>query len=82
MDNISAFISTNIGQVDNGVDVEVRRNTDGSSYYRASTKITHIFGSEINNGEGYLIEAFGTTKEQACQRLDKELRDFNDSLWF
>jgi len=75
-------IDKNIGQTDDGIRVEQKRNTDGSTYFRAWTKIMTIFGSEINGGEGYVIEGFGVTEEQARERLDIELRKFNDSLWF
>jgi len=75
---IVAFICGNIGQVDDGVRVEQRRNTDGSLYWCATTQITHVFGSEIQMDP---LEAFGATPEQARGRLEKELKDFNDSLW-
>jgi hypothetical protein len=75
----SAFICTNIGQVDDDVRVEQRRNTDGSLYWCASAKVTHIFGSPV---EAEPLEGFGTTEAQARERLKAELKDFNDSLWF
>jgi hypothetical protein len=48
-------------------------------YWRATTRVTHVFGSPIEGGE---LEGFGTTEAQARERLDAELRSFNDSLWF
>lgn len=76
--NCSASACGNIGQSVGGVTIEHLRNTDGTMYYKASTRVTHIFGSPIEAGE---CEGIGTTPEQARERLDKELRDFNDSLW-
>jgi len=73
------FVCTNIGQCDDGVKVEQERNTDGTYYFRASSRITHVFGSEIQGGE---CEGFGTTEQQARERLADDLRKFNDSLWF
>lgn len=73
-------IDKNIGQVDDGVRIEQKRNTDGSLYFRASTTIRNIFGSDLGKGAPTL-EGFGTTEEQARERLDGELRSFNDSLW-
>lgn len=78
---VSAFICTNIGQVDDGVTIERKRNTDGSFYFRASTVITNIFGSDLRDGAP-TIEGFGVSEEQARERLSVELRKFNDSLWF
>lgn len=72
------FICKNIGQTDNGIRIEQRRNTDGTVYFCASAKIVSIFGSET---QGPTLEGFGTTVEQARERLDKKLSDFNDSLW-
>jgi hypothetical protein len=72
-------MSQNIGQVNDGVRVEQKRNTDGTTYFRAWTVIRYIFGSEV--GGEPTCEGFGTTEEQARDRLDKSLRDFNDSLW-
>lgn len=71
-------IDHNIGQVDDGIRIERKRNVDGTFYYRAFTRVTHIFGSEIEGGN---LEGFGVTEEQARERLGKELRNFNDSLW-
>lgn len=73
-------IDKNIGQVNDGMTVEQKRNTDGTLYYRASTTIRNIFGSDLGEGAPTL-EGFGTTEELARERLEKELRDFNDSLW-
>jgi len=75
---MDVFVCSNIGQNDDGVRVEQRRNTDGTLYYRAWTRITHIFGSAVGAAP---LEGFGLTEQQACTRLDKALRDFNDSLW-
>lgn len=77
---MNAFICKNIGQADDGVRIEQKRNTDGTLYFRASTTIRHIFGSDLGEGAPTL-EGFGITEEQARERLEKELRDFNDSLW-
>jgi hypothetical protein len=79
LNDAHAFSDFNIGQVDDGVRIEQRRNTDGSMYWRATTRVTHVFGSPIEGGE---LEGFGTTEAQARERLDAELRSFNDSLWF
>lgn len=76
----TAFICKNIGQVDDGVRIEPKRDLHGAPCFRASTTIRHIFGSDLGEGAPTL-EAFGTTEEQARKRLEKELRDFNDSLW-
>lgn len=79
---VSAFICRNIGQVDDGVRIEHKRNTDGSYYYRASTTITSILGSDPAHTQGPTLEGFGTTEAQARERLADELRKFNDSLWW
>lgn len=79
--SVGIHIDQNIGQCDDGVRVEQRRNTDGSTYWRASTKITHIFGGEINDGQGMELEGFGMTEAQARERLEQELKRFNESLW-
>lgn len=73
-------ICKNVGQVDDGVRIEQKRNTDGTLYFRAWTVIRYIFGSEMGEGAP-MIEAFGTTEQQARERLDQELRSFNDSLF-
>lgn len=78
---MNAFICKNIGQVDDGVRIEQKRNADGTLYFRASTTITSILGSDPALTQGPTLEGFGTTEEQARERLEKELRDFNDSLW-
>jgi len=79
-ENIRFFIDKNIGQVDDGVRIEHKRNTDGTMYYLASTVIRHILGSDLGEGAP-TIEGFGETEEQARERLEVELRKFNDSLW-
>jgi len=79
--NIHIHIDKNVGQVDDGVIVEKKRNTDGTFYFRASTTITSILGSDPELTHGPTLEGFGTTEEQARERLEKELKDFNDSLW-
>lgn len=77
---MNAFLCKNIGQVDDGVRMEQKRNTDGTLYFRASTVVRCIFGSDLGEGAPTL-EGFGTTEEQARERLEKELSEFNDSLW-
>jgi len=72
--DVSAFICSNIGQNDDGVRVE--QLPDGT--FKAWTKITHIFGSEVDAAP---LEGFGGTEAGARAALEKELRDFNDSLW-
>lgn len=74
----TAFICQNIGQVDDGVRIGRIRDVYGNEAFSASTTIRHVFGSPINMDP---IVAYGTTEEQARERLAKELRDFNDSLW-
>lgn len=78
----TAFFCQNIGQVDDGVRIEQKRDINGAICFRASTTITSILGSDPKCTQGPTLEAFGTTEEQARERLDKELRDFNDSLWW
>lgn len=51
----------------------------GQTYYHASTRITHLFGSPIEMDP---LVGIGTTEAQARERLAKELRDFNDSIWY
>ena len=75
---IVAIVSGNIGQIDDGVVVQEKRNTDGSTYWTASSTITHIFGSEIDAAP---LVGYGTTEQQARERLALELKRFNDSLW-
>lgn len=75
---IVAIVSGNIGQVDDGVRVERKRNTDGTHYWCAETTITHIFGYPC---EAEPLRGYGTTEQQARERLDAELKKFNDSLW-
>lgn len=77
----TAFICQNIGQVDDGVRIEQKRDIHGAICFRASTTITSILGSDPAHTQGPTLEGFGTTEEQARERLAKELRDFNDSLW-
>ncbi len=74
----TAFICKNIGQVDDGVRIAKIKDVYGNEAFSASTRIRHVFGSPINMDP---IVAHGTTEEQARERLEKELRDFNDSLW-
>lgn len=45
---IVAIVSGNIGQVDDGMRIEEKRNTDGTSYWCAETTITHIFGYPVD----------------------------------
>jgi hypothetical protein len=78
---MNAFICNNIGQVDDGVRIEQRRDIHGAVCFRASTTITSILGSDPELTSGPTLEAFGVTEESARERLEKELRDFNDSLW-
>lgn len=78
---MSHFICKNIGQVDDGVRIEQKRDIHGAICFRASTTITSILGSDPALTHGPTLEGFGTTEEQARERLDKKLRDFNDSLW-
>lgn len=68
----------NIGQEAGRIVVEQKRNTDGTTYWKASTRITHIFGSPIEGGH---LEGFGTTEQEARDRLEEEEKKFNDSLW-
>ena len=75
---IVAFVCGNIGQVDDGVRVEQKRNVDGSSYWCAETTITHIFGFPV---DAEPLRGYGNTEQQARERLDAELKRFNDSLW-
>lgn len=75
---IVGICSGNIGQVDNGTRVIEKRNTDGTLYFEASTRITHIFGSEC---EAAPLYGYGPTKEIAIERLEVALKKFNDSLW-
>ncbi len=72
--HMNAFVCSNIGQNDDGVHVEQLK--DGT--FRAWTRITHIFGSQVDAAP---IEGFGGTEADARAALTKELRDFNDSLW-
>ncbi len=75
---MDAFICNNIGQNDDGVEVIEFTDALGKKAFKASTRITHLFGSPINMDP---IEAFGLTEQEARERLAKELRSFNDSLW-
>ena len=77
----TAFICKNIGQGDDGVRIEQKRDIHGATCFRASTTITSILGSDPAHTVGPTLEGYGTTEEQARERLEKELRDFNDSLW-
>lgn len=74
----SLFVCDNIGQDDDGIRVEQRRNTDGTLYWCATTKVTHIFGMPVESDP---LEGFGATEQQARERLAAELRRFNNSLW-
>lgn len=78
--NIQFIACKNIGQVDDGIRIEHKRSADGVPFFRASTTIRNIFGADLGEGAPTL-EAFGVTEAQARERLDKELKDFNDSLW-
>lgn len=79
---MNAFIACkNIGQVTDGVTIEYKRNTDGMYYYKATTVVRNIFGSDMGEGAP-VLEAYGVTQEQARERLAEEERKFNDSLWF
>lgn len=61
-----------------GVIFEERTQPDGiTKYWRASSPIGTIFGSEVE-GE---CEAFGTTREQALERLHGEIHKLHESLW-
>lgn len=78
---MDAFICQNIGQVDDGVKVVRCRNTDGTFYFKATTVITHVLGSDLGPGAPTL-EGFGPTEAVARARLTEELKKFNDSLWY
>lgn len=57
---------------------EERTQPDGiTKYWRASSAIGSIFGSEVD-GE---CEGFGKTKEQALQRLSESVQRLSESLW-
>jgi hypothetical protein len=72
------FEDKNIGQNADPVQVERKQNTDGTFYFRAFTRVTHIFGAPIQGG---WLEGFGTTEAQARERLEEEEKKFNDTLW-
>jgi hypothetical protein len=75
------FICKNIGQTDNGIRIEQRYGADGTPYFCASAKIVLFSVSVPEKTPGPTLEEFGTTAKEARERLDKKLRDFNDSLW-
>jgi hypothetical protein len=77
----TGFICKNIGQVDDGVRIEQKRDIHGAICFRASTTITSILGSDPALTQGPTLEGLGVTEKHARERLEKELRDFNDSLW-
>lgn len=79
---MSLFICKNIGQSDDGIRIEQKRDIHGNPCFVASTTITSIFGSDPALTQGPTLVGIGTTEEQARERLEKELRDFNDSLWY
>lgn len=61
-----------------GVAFEERTQPDGTTkYWRASSPIGTIFGSEVE-GE---CEGFGATKEQALERLNADIRKLHEILW-
>jgi hypothetical protein len=78
--SLSIHCDTNIGQNDSGVTVREITNGHGQHYFEASTTITHLFGQEISGS--CPIIGIGATRELAIERLQKELKEFNDSLWF
>lgn len=79
---MSYFLCNNIGQIDDGVKIEQKTDIHGKPCFRAFTTITSILGSDPELTQGPTLEGFGTTEEEARERLAKELREFNDSLWF
>jgi hypothetical protein len=61
-----------------GVTFEERTQPDGvTKYWRASSPIGSIFGSEVE-GE---CDGFGRTKEQALESLHKSIHNLSESLW-
>lgn len=67
----------NIGlQMEDARVVEIH-NAHGQHYWKATSKIGSIFGSEV---EGEIV-GYGRTKEQALERLKEETRKLADSLW-
>jgi len=71
-------IDQNIGQNGEPDKAELITPTHQKPYWKATHQITHIFGSEVNAAP---IEAIGTTREQALERLQEKKRQFNESLW-
>jgi len=80
-DKISCFIDSNVGMTTEGFKIEEIHNDHGQHYFKATTRVNSIFGHEFSDDECGKLEAIGKTREIAIERLKKELKDFNDSLW-
>lgn len=61
-----------------GYDVQEITNDYGQHYFKASWTCTHMFGSEI---EAAPLFGYGATREIAIERLEKEMKEFNDAMW-
>lgn len=67
----------NIGLQMEGAVVKEIHNAHGQHYWKATSKIGTIFGSEV---EGEIV-GIGATREQALERLKEETRKLAESLW-
>ncbi len=77
--SFTCFTDTNVGQTTDATKVEEIHNCHGQHYWKASCKIETLFGQPV---EGCEVFGIGKTKELALERLKKELKEFNDSLWY
>jgi len=69
-----------VGSVPEGTEVKEVKDAKGGTAFIATTYITNIFGQDMGEGAPKL-EAVGKTKEEALANLNKEHKEFNDSLW-
>lgn len=76
--NFQVHTDTNIGQTNSRVTTEEISNGLGGKCWVARTTIDSIFGQSIDGCE---LRGIGRTREEALERLGKELDEFNKLLW-
>jgi hypothetical protein len=69
---------THVGMTVDQITVKEINNVHGQHYWIATAPIGSIFGSEVQGAE---CKGIGRTKEEALERLQHDLKNFNDSLW-
>lgn len=78
--NNSGISCTSIGQTTSKPKVDHIEIAEGygSSYYKASCRVTSIMSEDVDGPE---LQGIGKTEEIALQRLDQAIQDFNNTLW-